>query len=95
MATTTLTISNVGAVIATNSTVTSITLVAPPKQTVSYYFTLVDQDNNGNYLDDVFCMQTGNMPFATGTVFPLYGHPFTNLVVTSISPDATFSVTTV
>ena len=95
MAATTLTISSVGTVIASNSTVTSVTLVAPPKQTASYYFTLVDQDANGNYLDDVFCMQTGNMPFATGTVFPLYNHPFTNLVLTSISPDATFSVTTV
>ena len=95
MTTTTLTISNVGTVIASNSTVTSITLVAPPKQTASYYFTLVDQDNNGNYIDDIFCMQTGNMPFATGTVFPLYNHPFTNLVLTNISPDATFSVVTV
>ena len=94
MATTSLTIANVGTILVSNSIVTSVTLVAPPKLSAGYYFTLVDQDNNGNYLDDVFCMQTGNMPFPTGTVFPLYGHPFTNLVLTSISPDATFSVTT-
>ena len=94
MTDTTVTIANVGTPLASAGTLTSVTLVAPPKLSASDWFTLIDQDDNGNYLEDIFCMNTGSMPFPTGTVFPLYGHPFTNLVCTSISSDATFSVTT-
>jgi hypothetical protein len=94
MTDTTVTESVVGTTLASGGTVTSITLTAPPKLNASGWFMLVDHDANGNYIDDIFVMNTGSMPFPTGTVFPLYGHPFTNLVCTSISSDSTFIVTT-
>ena len=94
MTDTTVGIAEVGTILASAGTLTSITLVAPPKLSASGWFILIDQDANGNYLDDVFCMNTGSMPFPTGTVFPLYGHPYTNLVCTSISSDSSFTVTT-
>jgi hypothetical protein len=93
MTDTSVSIADVGTTLASNGTVTSITLTTPP-QTPGYYFTLVDIDDNGNYIDDIFNMQTSSMPFPTGTVFPLYDHPFTNLVLQSISPEGVFLVST-
>ena len=83
----------VGQTIASAGTVTSITFTTPP-HTPGYWFTLVDQDANGNELDEIFNIQTSSTPVPTGTVFPLYGHPFTNLVLKSISPEGQFTVTT-
>ena len=94
MTDTVVTIDQIGTTIASAGTVTSVTLTAPPKLDASFWFILIDQDDNGNYLDDVFCINTGSTPVPTGTVFPLYGHSFTNLVLKSISPDSSYTITT-
>ena len=93
MTDTPVTIAEVGTTLASAGTITSVTLTKPP-QSPGFYFTLADVDANGNEIDEIFNIPTWCIPVATGTVFPLYGHPFTNLVLKSISPDGGFTVTT-
>jgi hypothetical protein len=94
MTDTVVTFAQVGTTLASGGTVTSVKLTTPPKQPPGDWFTLIDQDANGNYIDEIFNIQTMSTPVPTGTVFPLYGHPFTNLVLKCISPDASYTITT-
>ena len=97
MTDTSVTIADIGTVIATDGTLVSATLAEPPGSGdathAEYCFTLTDTDVDGIEVT-VFNMQTGSQPFATGTVFPLYDHPFDALVLKSISPDSKWVITT-
>jgi hypothetical protein len=88
-----VTIADLGTSIATNGTLTSVTLVSPPRASDDHYFTLTDTAPTGTEVT-LFNIQTGSQPFATGTVFRLYDHSFSNLVLSSISPDSKFVITT-
>jgi hypothetical protein len=93
MTDTSVTIADLGTTIATSGTLTSVTLVSPPRASDDHYFTLTDTDATGTEVT-LFNIQTGSQPFPTGTVFPLYDHPFSNLVLSSISPDSKFVIST-
>jgi hypothetical protein len=87
---------HIGTTIALNGTLTSVTLAEPPDHTGSspgYWFSLIDRLNDGTEVQ-VFNVQTDTVAVPTGTVFPLYSRPFTNLVLRSISPGAKWVVTT-
>ena len=93
MTDTVLTASMIGTTIASAGTLTSVTLTVPPQEP-SHYFSLIDVDANGNTIDELFTVATWATAMATGQAFPVYGHPFTNLVLKDISPTAQFTVTT-
>ena len=90
MTDTTVDFTMIGQTIATAGTLTRITLTAPPSVS-GFYFTLID-DATG---EELFCMETSQTAVPTGTVFPMYGHPFVgNLVLKSIAPGSKFDITT-
>ena len=83
----------IGQTIASGGTLTSISLTKPPQEW-GHYFSLIDQDANGNFIDELFTVATWATAMATGQVFPVYGHPYTNLVLKDIAPTAQFTVVT-
>ena len=83
----------VGTTIVSDGTLTSVTLTKPPQEP-SYYFSLIDVDADGNTIDELFTVATWATAWATGQTFPVYDHPFTNLVLKNIAPSAQFTITT-
>jgi hypothetical protein len=95
MTDTSVTISDLGTVIATSGTLVSVTLAEPPTEppTLSDWFTLSDTNADG-IETTVFNVQTASTPVPVGTSFPLYNHPINKLVLKSISAGAKWVVTT-
>jgi len=93
MTNTVLTASMIGTTIASDGTLASVTLTVPP-QSYGNYFSLIDVDADGNLIDELFTVATWATAMATGQLFPVYNHPFTNLVLKSIAPEAQFTITT-